>query len=226
MSGNPFDKFDRPPDRVVGMANYAILADSYDQTTHRVRRIWRDAVESLALQPGERVLDVACGTGETTLLLARAMGSRGKVLGVEQSAEMVRVARPKLAAHVDPGVSVSIQCTGVEQLNVDDRFDAVLMMFTHDAQWTPGAIECIARHCRPGARLAIAGMRFVPWWWGAPINLVSAFRARRYMTTYVGLRRPWEPLLAHVSSFRVQQYYLFGSCYRASAIIDPPDVQR
>lgn len=207
-------KFRQRPDKARGLHNYEQLACHYDDTTGRIRQIWSDSVASLQLQPGEQVLDVACGTGETTRMLAHEVGSTGRVIGVEQSEAMVEIARRKLQG--EPfGSASDVICCGVENLNLATRFDAVLMTFTHDALWTPAAVECVARHCRAGARLAVAGMRFLPWWWGAPVNLVSAYRARRYMTTYVGLREPWRPLLPYMQSFQVEQTYLMGSCYRA-----------
>jgi demethylmenaquinone methyltransferase/2-methoxy-6-polyprenyl-1,4-benzoquinol methylase len=214
-------KFRQQPDKARGLHNYQQLACQYDDTTGRIRQIWSDSIASLRLQPGEQVLDVACGTGETTRMLAHEVGSAGRVTGVEQSEAMVEIARKKLRG--EPfGSESEVICCGVENLEMDTRFDAVLMSFTHDALWTPAAVERVVSHCRAGARLAVAGMRFLPWWWGAPVNLVSAFRARRYMTTYVGLREPWRPLLPYMQSFQVEQTYLMGSCYRAVGQVAGP----
>jgi SAM-dependent methyltransferase len=46
-----------------------------------------------AAKPGERVLDVGCGAGETSLLLAKAVGPAGAVTGVDISAPLLAVAR-------------------------------------------------------------------------------------------------------------------------------------
>ncbi len=47
---------------------------------------------------GERVLDVGCGCGATTLALAEAVGPEGRVTGIDRSADMIEVARAAAAA--------------------------------------------------------------------------------------------------------------------------------
>ena len=48
-----------------------------------------------AVQPGERVLDLACGPGETTLEAARRVGPQGEVLGIDSSPEFIALARQR-----------------------------------------------------------------------------------------------------------------------------------
>ena len=50
-------------------------------------------LEAAALQPGERVLDVACGTGLIARLAAERIGSSGTVTGLDLSPDMIDVAR-------------------------------------------------------------------------------------------------------------------------------------
>jgi SAM-dependent methyltransferase len=53
----------------------------------------RRAMDRAAMRPGERVLDVGCGCGETTLDLARRVGNTGSVVGVDISALLIEAAR-------------------------------------------------------------------------------------------------------------------------------------
>jgi SAM-dependent methyltransferase len=53
----------------------------------------QDLVALAALQPGERVLDVACGTGVVTRQAAQAVGSTGQVVGLDLNDGMLQVAR-------------------------------------------------------------------------------------------------------------------------------------
>jgi SAM-dependent methyltransferase len=56
----------------------------------------RLAMDRAAIRPGEAILDVGCGTGETTLELSRRVGEGGKVLGVDISRPMLSLARRRL----------------------------------------------------------------------------------------------------------------------------------
>ncbi len=59
-------------------------------------RAFREQLVALArLQPGERVLDVGCGTGSLALAARRVVGSAGSVTGVDPSPEMIGRARGK-----------------------------------------------------------------------------------------------------------------------------------
>ena len=58
----------------------------------------RLAMDRAAIRPGEAVLDVGCGTGETTLEISRRVGESGKVLGVDVSRPMLSLARRRLEA--------------------------------------------------------------------------------------------------------------------------------
>jgi ubiquinone/menaquinone biosynthesis C-methylase UbiE len=59
-----------------------------------VTRPWAiDLVERAALQPDERVLDVACGTGVVARLAAARVGARGRVVGLDLNHGMIAVAR-------------------------------------------------------------------------------------------------------------------------------------
>jgi ubiquinone/menaquinone biosynthesis C-methylase UbiE len=62
-----------------------------------------DLLSAAALQPGERVLDVACGTGVITRFAAERVGSSGKVVGIDVAPDMIEVARAA-AAPSEPAI--------------------------------------------------------------------------------------------------------------------------
>ena len=82
-----------------------------------------DLVDAAALQIGERVLDVACGTGIVARLAAERVGETGRIAGSDVNRSMLEVARSLPAA----GVSIEWHEADAESLpHADESFDAVL----------------------------------------------------------------------------------------------------
>ncbi|MGE0820587.1 MAG: methyltransferase domain-containing protein [Candidatus Binatia bacterium] len=113
---------------------------------------WAPRVADAAqIQPGQRILDVACGTGVVARTLAERVGPSGSVVGLDINDGMLAVAQRK-APHLEwrPG--------SVEQLPFEaNSFDAVtcqfaLMFFDNRRK----AIEEMMRVLRPGGHLVVA----------------------------------------------------------------------
>jgi len=68
-------------------------ADRYDSQMDFVAAHGESLLDRLDPQPGERVLDLGCGTGELTAEIGRAVGPEGEAVGIDQSAEMITSAR-------------------------------------------------------------------------------------------------------------------------------------
>jgi ubiquinone/menaquinone biosynthesis C-methylase UbiE len=202
------------PSRDDALARYRTLADGYDTTCSRILSIRQAAIEALQLKGGETVFDVACGTGSTLVDLAERVGPEGTVIGIEQSPEMAARAWARLYDRNLPG-RASVVIAAVEDAALPRRADALLLCYTHDVLQNERAVNNLIRHARPGARVAIAGMRFLPWPWGAPINVFTGYRARRYLTTYRGLRAPYQPLMKHCPDLRIVRTYHLGTSYVA-----------
>jgi SAM-dependent methyltransferase len=103
------------------------------------------------VRKGDRVLDVACGTGALTLAAAETTGPSGSVVGLDVNPEMLAVAR---------GKSTSIEWlegTAEALPFADDSYDAVVsqfgFMFFADK---PKALGEMMRVLKPGRRLAVA----------------------------------------------------------------------
>ena len=107
------------------------------------------------VQVGSRVLDVAAGTGEQTLLAARRAGPSGYVLATDISAAMLNVAAE--AARKEGLANVETRIMNAENLALDaDSFDAVicrnaLMLFPDPAK----ALTEMRRVVRPASKVAV-----------------------------------------------------------------------
>ncbi len=112
-------------------------------------------VALLDLRPGERVIDIATGTGVAALLAAERVGERGSVAGTDLAAKMVDKARA--APERRRLTNVTFERMDAGELSFDDAsFDAAAcvlgLMYPADPQ---RAIDEMARVLRPGGRAAV-----------------------------------------------------------------------
>lgn len=129
-------------------AFYDRLSSVYDLLSERSEApVRREAVERLALQPGERVLEIGCGTGPCLPRLARAVGPGGRVVGVDLSQGMLRQAERRLRR---AGLADRVDLRRADACHLpfaSGTFDAVLMTFTLELFDTPEIPDVLAE-CR------------------------------------------------------------------------------
>lgn len=202
---------DMQPDPGLAVAKYRRHAAGYDASARRTMALRRRVVGMLALRPGETVIDVACGTGLSLPLLREAVGSAGRVIGIEVSPDMIAIARARCA---EAGWrNVCLIEAPVEEADAGAKFDAALFNYTHDVLQSPRALERLFSFARPGARVAIAGIKHPPHWL-FPLRLYRLLKARPYVTTLEGLDRPWRLVEARLANLRVRSV-LLGTNYLA-----------
>ncbi len=207
----------RSPDRLAALASYARLAARYDRSCRWLDAVRFEALELLAAREGETVVDVACGSGAMLPSLGRAVGSKGRVIGIEQCPEMAAIARERVAL---AGLrNVEIINAPVEDARPDARADAVLFCYAHDVLQSDEAVAQILRIARPGARVVAAGARLIGWW-AAPLNLWKLWRSRHYVTTFRGLREPAARLACRCPDWRVVDTRVLGTSYLAVGHLD------
>ena len=119
----------------------------------------REVLKLAALKPGERVLDVGCGTGTLAIEAAAVVGATGRVVGIDAAPEMVDRARRKTSRGLS---QVEFRTEVVERLPFEDgEFDAVLasLVLHHLPPETREAgVREIRRVLKPGGRLVVMEM--------------------------------------------------------------------
>ena len=157
-------RLDKEPHEVAAM--FDGVAPHYDRTNDvlsfgQTRRWRRAVVRALALRPGERVLDLAAGTGTSSEPI-RAAGAR--VVPCDFSLGMLRVGKsraPHLAFTAGDALSLPF---------ADAAFDAVTMSFgLRNTADVDVALREMLRVTRPGGRLVVCEFSHTTW---APLRTV------------------------------------------------------
>jgi trans-aconitate methyltransferase len=199
----------QPPYAPRRQPAYAEHARSYERDTAAFQSYRRAVVEALPLRPGQVVLDVGCGTGLCCGLLREKVGPAGEVVGIEESPDMVAVAREHIA---DEGwANVTVVQAPAEDAELGLTADAALFCAVHDILQSPGALENVMTTLRPGAWVAAGGGK-----WAAPImialnSMVNMLHAP-YVRDFTGFDRPWRHLEQMVEDVQVREV-AFGSGY-------------
>ncbi|HEV7831295.1 MAG TPA: methyltransferase domain-containing protein [Pseudonocardiaceae bacterium] len=135
---------------------FEAAADHYDDPALGFwRRFGNKTVERLGLRSGQQVLDLCCGSGESALAAAHAVGPLGRVLAVDAAAPMLELAAAKATA---AGLrNVEFRQADATCIGLPDRlFDAVICVFgVFFAEDMRTFTEEMWRMVAPGGMLAV-----------------------------------------------------------------------
>jgi demethylmenaquinone methyltransferase/2-methoxy-6-polyprenyl-1,4-benzoquinol methylase len=209
---------------------YDLMAGLYDlvaEAPYRVAR--REAVRRLALKPGERVLDLACGTGVNFSLLHATVGDAGLVIGVDYSQGMLDQARKKVAAHSWENVTLhradaaDLSPTWLAEHvpEVAGGVDAVLITLGLSVipDWQ-AALRGAAAVLRPGGRLVVMDGKRPEGW--KRLLQPAVWLIELVAGADTG-RRPWEWMVEHLEDVQMDDRFLFGTIYIAVGRRPPRD---
>lgn len=110
-------------------------------------------LEAAALQPGERVLDVGCGAGPSTLAAAERVGPDGRVTGVDIWPGMIEAARQRAGAEPIDWLAADAEDHPFAAASFDVVISRFGVMFFADPR---RAFANLATACRSGGRLVAA----------------------------------------------------------------------
>lgn len=165
----------------------------------------RSACEALDLQPGQTVLDVPCGTGQSFDGLVAAVGSAGTVLGVDLSKGMLRKARARVDRHGWTNVFLgeadvhAVDTAWLEQLRGEpvmlDRLHVFLGLSAFP-RWEE-AFDRLWSLLRPGGRCVVVDCYAErPNLRGRMVNLVARAEIQR---------KTWQPLERLAQAYELRE---------------------
>lgn len=146
-------------------------------------------VEAVRAGSGQRVLDVGCGTGSTTLAVARRLGAKGHCIGIDISKPMIAAARARAEREIDTParfIRADAQTQAFEPASFDMIISRLGVMFFDDPA---RAFANLRRAARDGAEL-----RFIAWRSAAENPfMTTAERSAAPLLPNLPARRPGAP---------------------------------
>lgn len=135
-------------------AKYDIMNDLMSGGVHRLWK--RHTISQSGVRTGNKVLDIAGGTGDLTLKLSRLVGSDGQVILADINDSMLKVGRDKLANHGAVGNVKFVQANAEELPFPDNTFDCITIAFgLRNVTNKSKALASMYRVLKPGGRLLV-----------------------------------------------------------------------
>ena len=134
-------------------SQYDLMNDLMSLGLHR---LWKKfALELAQLRPGDKVLDVAGGTGDLAKAFIKRVGTRGKVTLLDINAAMLKIGRDRLidAGLIDiPAIQANAECLPF----AEDSFDCLSIAFgLRNVTNKTNALKSMYRVLKPGGRLLV-----------------------------------------------------------------------
>lgn len=154
-----------PPARYRFSARYYDLI-SAEWPVYRAGRI--AAINLLALRPGQRILDIGCGTGLNFCHLQRRIGPTGSITGVDASPQMLDRARRRARSAGWNNIRlIEADATALDAATLDagDGFDGAISSYALSLMpnWSR-AMALMMAVTRPGGRVAVVDMQKPTAW--------------------------------------------------------------
>lgn len=194
-------------------ANYDLTSKLYRLIGFREGRYRRQAVDALALEPGDTVVDVACGTGLNFPVIEDRIGPGGRLIGVDVTDAMLEQARERVDREGWGNVELVLSDASAYAFPSGVRG----ILSTCALTLVPEYDDVIARGkaaLAPGGRFVLFDLKEPDRW---PEWAVAAFVAvsRPFAVTRdLGERKPWESIARHFPVHSMTELYA-GAAYVA-----------
>jgi ubiquinone/menaquinone biosynthesis C-methylase UbiE len=175
------------------------------------------AVRRLALQAGDTVIDLGCGSGLSLSLLVKAVGPEGNVISIDASPDMLARARQRVEARGWP--SVELVEAFAQDYQPPAPVDGVLACNVNQLICSPEVIQTAVGWLKPGGRFVAAGSRRGPGFGGFLRALllratIPLMQRERSAVRWILQERPWQDLERALGPLEIE-YYLAGAAFVA-----------
>jgi SAM-dependent methyltransferase len=194
-------------------ASAGLLGDTAERDYSRKLRLFnsfaepelRQAIASLALKPGMRILDAGCGTGEALQWLLDEVKPEGAVVGIDLAAKHAQTARMRLAPQV-----LVVQADLLNAPLTPASFDLIWCVNTINHLHDPlHGVNTLATLLRPGGRIALGQSSLLPdmcFAWDSRLERLTNEAVRQHYRDRYGLsERDLAPVRSIVGVLRQAQ---------------------
>jgi len=179
-------------------ANYDLTANLYYLFGYREWAYRRMAVKALKLQPGDAVLELACGTGINFALFQRYIGPTGRIIGVDITDAMLERAKKRVASQRWENVTLIQHDASTYQIppKVNAVFSSYALSIFPE---TKRVLMNIANSLAPSGRLTLLELQIPKFWpsWiaSAAVALMKPFAVTDDWVAH----RPWETIRSTIN---------------------------
>ena len=180
----------------------------------RIDQYRRDTVAALALQPGDTVVELGCGTGLNFPLIEKAIGPEGRLIGVDLTDAMLAQAQKR----VQRAGWKNVDLVQTDLVNFHFLQDVAGILSTLAITLVPEYDQVIrngADALKPGGRLAVLDMKRPDHWPEWLVRFAAWLNKPYGVSIELESRHPWESIDRYLTTVLFKEYYA-GVLYLAA----------
>lgn len=186
--------------------NYDFSSQLYYLLGFRLAAYRKRAVAALKLHTGDTVVDIACGTGANFPLLQKAIGSAGRIIGVDLTDAMLAQARQRVER--EGWSNVELVRSDAAWYQFPENVDGII------STWAITFVPEFDAVIRNGRKSLPAGGRFVvldfklPSGWLSRLAPLGVLLTRSFgVSMELAPRHPWESIASHFGKVSMEEFY-------------------
>lgn len=190
---------------------YDLAVQIYRLFGFKLEQYRQDTIAALTLKPGDSVVELGCGTGLNFVYVQRAIGSEGKIIGVDLTDAMLDVARERVAREGWTNVEL-VQADLAEwkfPVGVSGVYSTLALTLVPEYDMI---IERASRALKPEGRLAVLDMKEPAGWPTWLVRFAAWLNKPFAVSIDLADRHPWESIRRYLIETEYKEYY-FGALY-------------